>query len=154
MDTFGKKVLSGSVWVWDPVGIFLYVPRSLLDQVLVCLLAPGFIAMALYSHQGPYFCQIRSDFSLCLGLIPWFSAWSNPPKYQTKNWPARLVSTTLRITITWTKKSLKYKPDAGEIFHKWCNESPQSSLQKDFKRYHYNMYFYSGPAAVSNLPLL
>ena len=48
------------------MGIFLYVPRSLLDQVLVCLLAPGFIAMALYSHQGPYFCQIKSDFTLCM----------------------------------------------------------------------------------------
>ena len=65
MDPFGKKVLSGSVWVWDPVGIFLYVPRSLLDQVLVCLLAPGFIAIALYNQQGPYFRQIKLDFTLC-----------------------------------------------------------------------------------------
>ena len=65
MDTFGKYILSGSVLVWDPLGIFLYVPTNLLDQVLVCLLAPGFIAMALYSHQDPYFCQIRSYFTLC-----------------------------------------------------------------------------------------
>ena len=38
---------------------------SLLDQLLVGLLAPGFIAMPLYSHQAPYFCQIRPDFTLC-----------------------------------------------------------------------------------------
>ena len=48
MDTFGNKVLSGSVWVWDPLGIFIYVPTSLLDQVLVCLLAPGSIDTVLY----------------------------------------------------------------------------------------------------------
>ena len=65
MDTLGKMVLSGSVWAWDPLGIFLYIPTILLDQVLVCLLAPGFIAIALYSHQGPYFRQIKLDFTLC-----------------------------------------------------------------------------------------
>ena len=31
----------------------------------MCLLAPGFIAIALYSHQGPYFRQIKLDFTLC-----------------------------------------------------------------------------------------
>ena len=65
MDTLGKMVLSGSVWVWDPLGIFLYVPTSFLDQGLVCPLAPGIIPMALCSHQGPYFRQTRSDFTLC-----------------------------------------------------------------------------------------
>ena len=52
------------MWVWDQVGIFLYVLISLLDQLLVGLLAPGFIAMPLYSHQAPYFRQIRPDFTL------------------------------------------------------------------------------------------
>ena len=104
MDTFGKKVLSGSVWVWDPLGIFLNVPTSLLDQVLVCLLAPGFIAMALYSHQGPYFCQIRSDFTLC--------------KDQTRSNGSSSVKSTNPDTIQW--------PDPAFIFSALFTFSPPS----------------------------
>ena len=94
MDTFGKKVLSGSVWVWDPLGIFLYVPTSLLDQVLVCPLALEITSMALYSHQGPYFHQIRSDFTLCL-----VSRYENDTKMYAKS---------SVLCITWELQTLPY----------------------------------------------
>ena len=82
MDTLGKMVLSGSVWAWDPLGIFLYILTSLLDQVLVYLLAPGFIAIALYNQQGPYFRQIKLDFTLWKHSVSieasFFSAHTHP----------------------------------------------------------------------------
>ena len=82
MDTFGKMVLSGSVWAWYPLVIFLHIPTSLLDQVLVCLLAPGFIA-----HQGPYFCQIKLDFTLCT-KIDHFLAFRRKATRLTTSWPS------------------------------------------------------------------
>ena len=99
MDTLGKMVLSGSVWVWDPLGIFLYIPTSLLDQVLVCLLAPGFIAIA-YSHQGPYFRQIKLDFTLCLGYSLLLQS-GQPSKFKGEiKWVVPATSPPFRVLIS------------------------------------------------------
>ena len=50
--------------------IFLNVPKSLQDKVLLGPPAPGFILMALYGHQSSNFYQIRSDFTLCsIGFV-------------------------------------------------------------------------------------